>query len=238
MAAVGGATIGNTINGLKDAIKKTSSFNTSAQLGDINTVMTNITDSINKFKNSEILDVDQNSISALISIASSQNFGACAALSTSSWVPSMVNTSVVGCSISGGTTYNNGNCPQGTLEAAGGGCNGCMDTSLFMNNYYSGLTQGQWKAKLDAIYGTSCTSAWNTYFGNVWDNYYQIKVSSFAGISSRWGQVNTDFTAVNTNLNNINITMSNVINVLTLSFDSIVDPTYGLIAGLNCRIIG
>ena len=51
IAAVGGASIGTTINGLKDSITKTDAFNTTATMADITTALNNITASINKFKN-------------------------------------------------------------------------------------------------------------------------------------------------------------------------------------------
>jgi len=51
MAAVGGASINTTINGLKDSITNTNTFNTSSQLTTMNTAVTNITNSINQFKN-------------------------------------------------------------------------------------------------------------------------------------------------------------------------------------------
>lgn len=244
IAAIGAGTVSNTINGLRDSIQKTNSFNTSSTLADINTALANITQSINKFKNGEIIDVtDTDSITALTNIANSQNLGACAALNTNSFVPSMVNTSAIGCSLaSGAATINPTSCTQANFES--NACTGCVDTSLVFNAWYTSLPQGGWKTKLDTKFGAGCTSAWNTYFGNVWDNYYRIKTSTFSGISTRWAQVSdstnpaSDISVVTNDLNSINGTMTSVINTLKASFDSIVHPQYGMIAGLNCQLIG
>lgn len=51
ISAIGVGSVTTTINGLRDSIQKTSSFNTSQTLADINTALANITQSINKFKN-------------------------------------------------------------------------------------------------------------------------------------------------------------------------------------------
>lgn len=114
MSVVGGGSVDTTINGLRESIQKSNSFNTSAALADINVALGNITQTIDKFKNGEIIDVtDFDSMNALINIANSQNLGTCTQLATSSFVPSMVSTTAIACSLaSGATTINPTSCTQ------------------------------------------------------------------------------------------------------------------------------
>jgi hypothetical protein len=109
---------------------------------------------------------------------------------------------------------------------------------LFNAYYSTGLSQGQWKTKLDAKYGAGCPAAWTTLFGNVWDNYYQTKTQLMVPIATRWATVATGVTQIGTDFTSVNTTMTNVMLTLNSTFDSITNPSFGLIAGLNCRIIG
>ncbi len=240
MAAVGGASISTTINGLKSSITNTNTFNTTSQVNSIDTALTNITTTINGFRDGSIPDVsDTDSIAALVTISKSQDFGACASTLPDSYVLSMSNTTLVSCQVSGGSTVNPTTCTSsGNFNSSAAGCQGCIDTSLIFNAYYSALTQGQWKSRLDTKYGTGCAATWNTYFGNVWDNYYMNKVPKMLAISTRWTTATASMTTVKTNLNGVNASLTSIISTLTSTFDTITDPTYGLIAGLNCKIIG
>lgn len=190
---------------------------------------------------------DPDSITALINIANSQNLGACPGLATSSFVPSMVNTSAVGCSLPSGTaTINPTTCTNiADFSSDAAACRGCVDSSLIFNSWYTALGQGGWKTLLDNKYtAVACKTPWTDYFGNVWDNYYQIKTSKFVGISNRWDQVSnsanlgSDISIITGNLGSINSTMTSVIGTLQGAFAAIIDPQYGMIAGLNCQLIG
>lgn len=188
---------------------------------------------------------DSDSIGALLTISKSQDLGTCAAYNTDSFVPSMVTIST-SCSLSGTpSTVNPGSCTQANFESSASPCHGCMDSSLIFNAWYTSLATSQWKAKLDARYGAPCAgSTWTTYFGNVWDNYYRIKTSEMNNIYNRWLTVSdstnpaSDISQVTSDFATINSTMTNVLGNLTAAVDSIIDPNYGLIAGLNCKIIG
>ena len=158
----------------------------------------------------------------------------------------MTNTTTISCPLATGgaaTIDGTGACTQANFQA--NSCHGCIDTSKIFITWYSGLAQGQWKTQLDSKFGGSgCTSTFNTYFGNVWDNYYQTKTANMVAISNRWNAVAdatnpaSSISVVTTDMNNINTTMAGVITTLKSSVEVIIDPKYGLIAGLNCQIIG
>jgi len=239
MAAVGGASIGNTINNLTSAITYTSAFNTTSQAASITTAVTNITSTIDSFRNGVIPDVtDSDSVTALTLVSKMQDasFSGCPASPVDSYVPSMTNTSMIGCSISASTVDASTCTSSGNFESSAAGCVGCIDTSLILNAYYTGLTQGQWKTKLDTKYGAGCT--WNTYFGNVWDNYYRVKLPAMNTIKGRWNTAATSLNTVVSDFTPVNSTMDAISTTLVNAFDPILNPKYGLIAGINCKIIG
>ena len=123
-----------------------------------------------------------------------------------------------------------------------GSCSGCIDSTSIFNAYYNApVPRGGLKSDLDLKYDTGTTAAcgtFATYYGNIWDNYYFVKIPAVTGISGRFGTATTCIKEVVTDLGNINSTFSTVISSLNNNFDSITDPTFGLIAGINCLIIG
>lgn len=109
-----------------------------------------------------------------------------------------------------------------------------MDTTSTLDGYSS-------KSTLLSDLGTrysGCTT-FNNDLANTWNNYYSIKKSAYAPVSSRASTANT---AVNTFTSDItgtlNTTFSNAQSSLSSASDTVVDPQYGLVAGLNCKLIG
>jgi len=207
MAAVGGASIGNTMNNLTSAITYTSAFNTSSETASISTAITNITATITSFRMGVTPDItDGDSLAALLAVTKMQDFTGCPASPVDSYVPSMSNTTSIGCSITASTVDSTSCTSAANFLSGAAGCVGCIDTSSILNAYYTGLTQGQWKTNvLDPKYGAGCT--WTTYFGNVWDNYYRVKLTEMDTINTRWntassslGIVIGDFTPVNSTM--------------------------------------
>lgn len=119
-----------------------------------------------------------------------------------------------------------------------------MDTTVFSNAYYSGQARGSFTSSLNAKYSnTACATSFTSYFGNVWDNYYYVKVNeptvNFPAIKARWTTAKSNITTlIGTDLPAVNTSISNIIGNLTSTVDGITNPTYGLVAGLNCRVIG
>jgi len=207
MTAVGGASIGNTMNSLTSAINYTSAFNTSTESASISTAITNVTAIITSFRMGVTPDItDSDSLQALLAVTKMQDFTGCPASPVDSYVPSMGNTTSIGCSITA-STVDSGTCTSAANFLSGAaGCVGCIDTSSILNAYYTGLTQGQWKTNvLDTKYGAGCT--WTTYFGNVWDNYYRVKLTEMNSINSRWSTASTSLNTVISDFTPVNTTM-------------------------------
>ena len=233
------------INNLKNSLSNTNLFNTSSQTATITSTLTTITNSINDFANGVTPDVtDSDSIAALVSVTKPQDFGACTATNADSWVLSLTNTSFTSCQLGGTPTQvTQTTCTsKAMLETSPNpaGCAGCIDTSLILNNYFNGLAAGALKTSLDLKYaaGAGCQTAYTTAFGNIWDNYYRFKVPSMSAVKGRWATAVTSVNTVISDFASVNTTMTNVMNTLTATVDGITNPRFGLIAGLNCNIIG
>ena len=93
---------------------------------------------------------------------------------------------------------------------------------------------------LKARYNDPNCVTWADEMQNVYDNFYGVKETQFVtnNVNSRTltadGSVTAFTTAVTTVGNTFDTTLTNLGTVSS----SITDPTYGLIAGLNCRIFG
>ncbi len=59
-----------------------------------------------------------------------------------------------------------------------------------------------------------------------------------AAVKSRWATAVTSVNTVVSDFAAVNTTITNVMNSLTATVDGITNPRFGLIAGLNCLIIG
>ena len=55
---------------------------------------------------------------------------------------------------------------------------------------------------------------------------------------TRYGTADTQINQVITDLGSINTTFTDALASLTASVDSITDPEFGMVAGLNCLLIG
>jgi hypothetical protein len=263
IAVVGGASVGTTINGLKDSVSKTNAFNTTSSTNDIISKLNQVTDTIKDFQFGRIIDIaDNNALLTLNSLASPASLG-CTALTNDGYVPSTGTYTTTftlpftpqSMPCNAGTVVNSSTCTQANFEANPTTCKGCIDVGDIFNSWYTNTppngtatlaNAAAWKAKLDTRYssGDACVGAFTTTFGNVWENYYKRKIDAYSPILGRWKSVSdntnpaSDITQVSNAFVSINTTMSSVIGVLQGSVDAITNPTFGMIAGLNCLIIG
>ena len=75
---------------------------------------------------------------------------------------------------------------------------------------------------------------------NVYDNFYGVKETQFVtnNVLSRGATALLSVSDYTTAVTTLGTTFSTALTNLDASFSSIVDPTYGLLAGLNCRLFG
>ena len=74
---------------------------------------------------------------------------------------------------------------------------------------------------------------------NTWENYYKIKSDAFTPISSRLSTATTSVNQFSANLTGtLSTTFTNAVNTMAAVAQNVTDGKYGLVAGLNCRLIG
>lgn len=235
MTAFGGNAI-NAINNLSSSLTTMNNFNTTYTAATILSAMNAVTSYISNYQNGVILDInDTSSFNILSGLSKASQYSSCTAtgFTSDSWTPSnSQNPSYIACQITNGNQASSSSCSG--VSSRSGSCNGCMDTTSTLSSYSS-------KATLLSDLGTrysGCTT-FNNDLANTWNNYYSIKKSAYAPVSSRASSANT---AVNTFTSDItgtlNTTFSNAQSSLSSASDTVVDPQYGLVAGLNCKLIG
>lgn len=236
MTAFGGNAI-NAINNLSSSLTSMNSFNTTYTAATILSAMNAVTSYISDYQTGVILDInDTSSFNILSGLSNASQYSSCTAtgFTSDSWIPSDTqNPSYIACEITNGNQATSSSC-GGSVSSRSGSCNGCMDTTSTLSGYTS-------KATLLSDLGTrysGCTT-FNNDLANTWSNYYSIKQSAYAPVSSR---ASTATTAVNTFSSDItgtlNTTFTNAQSSLSSAAATVVDPQYGLVAGLNCKLIG
>lgn len=164
-----------------------------------------------------------------------------AAFQADSLVPSgdSKSTGTVPCK-SGTSAVANGSCSGANFGVIGTCTAGCIDMANVMS---TAASKANLLTYLTNRYGAgACATDLGTEFGNNYDFWYTPRVDGTTGINS----VKTRFNgAVTTDLNNINSDMTalkpkfrDVYGNLSAAINSLVDPNYGMVAGVNCLLIG
>lgn len=238
------------INNLTAVLEQLNSFNISAYRQSIEGNMSIGLSSVRDFASARILDLsDTNSLSVLGKIAqpSQAGYQNCNGnLQGDSWVPSDYPNPQypsISCTSKGGGIGNETTCPNGVASL--GLCQGCMDSSQILN-FYQRSPSSDLNADLGVRYGSACS--FNQELQNIWKNYYQIKANALGpdvqgspsvdGVLSRTMAVKSDIDSL---ISQVDPALPNLFsNVLTglSTISSIVDPKTGLLAGLNCRLMG
>lgn len=169
-------------------------------------------------------------------IANPANYPTCtvSGFQTDSWVPSIRQTYVRCPSAISGTTATGTDCPSsGVIQARSGTCQGCMDTTKIIDN------TANFVADITARY-SGCASyiADMTLLHN---NYYTVKNAQLASIKTRIDNVVTSYTAASgyyDKLGDVGTAFASSLTALTSVVSTVVDPNNGMVAGLNCLVLG
>ena len=232
-----------TLKNLSSTLTSSNSFNADQKIADINTALSTIQTQIDNFNKGYTPDItDTSALAALVGISDPANFntgGCTGAIGADSWPVSNGNSSFTPCKISGTVRLSSDAAcnSRANIMAAATTCKGCMDTTSIFNAYYTAVARGSLVTDLNTRYSNGCPS-FTTAFGNIWDNYYFNKIPAFTAISARWTTASTSVGTIITDLGSVNTTISSVMTSLSTAVDGITNPTFGLIAGLNCLLIG
>jgi hypothetical protein len=113
-----------------------------------------------------------------------------------------------------------------------------MDTTNILNTA-TYATKASVLTALGNRYTAGGCSTFNNEMANTWQNYYLIKSNAFSPIVSRTSTATTSVNQFSANITGtLNTTLTNAVNTLAAAASNVTDPKYGLVAGLNCRLIG
>ena len=235
ITAFGGSSVNALLN-LSNSVLRMNNFSVVNYSNTLLDGMTTLKTLISNYEKGNVNDItDSASISFLTAISSASSYSSCTAtgFTSDSWIPSTnQNPSYIACKVTGNSATSS-SCTA-NFVSRGGTCNGCMDTTSVLTGYTEKATL---LSDLDSRY-SGCTT-FNTDLSNIWFNYYQIKQQAFTPITARVATADTSLNAyANTIINTIQPTFVNAINSLKTTAESVTDPKYGMIAGLNCRLIG
>lgn len=242
----------NGLNNLTSVISGLGSFSPDTYVSQLSGNLSIITSTVTQYSTGQISDLDAAGFAVLSKISDPTQYSGCSNVNflADSWVPSnnqLTNVSYISCKATNGNTGNSVSC-GGSVAASSASCRGCMDTTLITNSY---ATQAAFTNDLNTRYSNSCPS-FVTDMGNVWTHYYSIKntalgptntKSTGSGVQYRtlYAQSliadNTSAAGVYYGLYKIQGVFTSITNNLN-SISTLTDPTYGLLAGLNCQVFG
>ena len=85
---------------------------------------------------------------------------------------------------------------------------------------------------------TNCVG-FTTELSNIWNNFYREKESVLEPVHTRASDVETNVLSIKADIDNdLTPAFEDALNTLQDSFGTILDSKTGLIAGLNCRVLG
>lgn len=119
------------------------------------------------------------------------------------------------------------------LAAGTNSCLGCLSAHQILNVY-----SGTLAASLASRYSTGDCATFISDLGYAYANYYGRKETNFAPLLTRGGTSAGWIAGYKTTITSFGTAITNVKTNLESTVNSVVDPTYGIMAGLNCAILG
>jgi hypothetical protein len=248
-----GGSAANGINNLTSVISSLKSFDNVTLQTYITSNLAVLANTANAYANGDISDLDSansNILARFSDATDAVNKVGCNASFSDSWVPSNNQDgsypTAVPCKSTSGQTGS-----LATCDATFGPtttCRGCMDTTQLLTLQASAAATN---TAIRNKYGVSCAFA--TVLGNAWTNYFNKKytVLGFPTVKTQasgtvmfrlqqsFPQINDTsnaasvFSSINSFKAVLNTANGNMTNIKNLT-----DPTYGMLAGLNCQLFG
>lgn len=202
------------------------------------------------YASGDVTDLDSTNAAILntISNPTNNNAGCNAAFSADSWVPSN-NQNTVSCKVSSGHLAGSTDCSS---SITGTNCYGCIDSSQVLASFYA--TGNPATTLLNDLNSRYNSCAFNLVLDNIWTNYYSVRytkigvpmalaVSGSADLTARIKQATTQINdttvaaSVFSSINNFETELTSVKSSFT-TVQTLTDPKYGMMAGLNCKLFG
>lgn len=85
-------------------------------------------------------------------------------------------------------------------------------------------------------------STWITDMSNLWTAYYSVKKANYQAVRTNMGSAKTNYNTASTGyhdkLTQVQSAFVPISSQLTSIVRTVVDPQYGMVAGLNCLLLG
>jgi hypothetical protein len=239
--------MGSTTSGINTQIGNVQSMMTnmnsygSYNLTPINTAISNVTTIIDDYTYAAYNDLtsDATSLQWFMQIANQSYPSACtsnAVFLADSLVPSTNSLSLATIPCGGGTTVVTCTAFGAVSASCPAGCINMYTVMTTMANA-AALTTA-----ISARYGAACATALNTDFTINYNAWYTPRTSATTGIPSvlaRWNAgAATDLSNVVSGMTSVMPNMTSTFSSLNTSMNKLIDPNYGMVAGVNCLLIG
>ena len=192
------------------------------------------------YSQSQTLDLSNTrAINDLKYVSNSQNYATCqnGNFQSDSWIPNiaMKNNQIPCLSPKPHFYADRSTCPNAfSFIQLSTGCIGCIGTASMLSHLNSNVEAF---AYLNARY-TDCPQ-FSTDLSNIWSNYYLVKTNTLSPVIARQATARKEVFTLNEDLSKtVNPIVASTVTGLYASFGSLVDPTYGVLSGLNCGVIG
>ena len=246
---IAGTTNASQLTNIQSIFDTLNNFDANAYVTPMFTAVNNVLTYTEDYALGKLMDIsDSTALSVLISLATPTS-GATncnSNLNSDSWVPSNSQSNfsslIINCTVSSGNTGTASTCPSGLSSTTT--CKGCMDSSEVLYRYINIATS--LPTDLSLRYGSICS--FNTKLNNVWTKYYRTKLTALGPTVGATTSSTGVYPRAQTVKNDINTLNSTVIPALPNTFTAInnnlagisalTDPVYGLVAGLNCSLVG
>jgi hypothetical protein len=237
-----GGSASNGLQNLTSAFTNINSFSMSAYSANFTSIMNAMISNISSFALSQQIDTsNSNILNSLKKISNYANYPACTAtgFNSDSFVPSTSQSpNYISC-----TAITPGTCSSG-ISSRASSCSGCLDISQALGTYTSSATLFN---DLNTRY-PGCNAGFNTDLKNIWVNYFQVKatalgtpVNSVIPATGVLPRAKTAQTSINNLVSSVSTPLTDIMNNVTTNLNSIstlIDPNYGVLAGLNCSLFG
>lgn len=230
-----------SISGLKGVLDNLNSFDSVAINSNVDTAWGITKDLITDYYAGKTLDFSSASDQAVLERLSDRTNYGCTApnFATDSWIPTTMSSPTITCKTPGHSAVAT-SCPaviDWTGGSAGGtmNCYGCMDAQQLLAIYgAAAFFVGNFQAR----YNNGDCMTFITDFQNTNANYYAIKATTYGPIATRAGTADAAVGNYKTQITALGGQFNTVKAGLQSTANAIVDPTYGILAGLNCGIVG
>ena len=180
---------------------------------------------------------DTAGLAALQKLSDPAQYSSCTPLQVDSWVPSISqNPVVVTCKKS--PSIDSSTCSASAdFRTSSNACGaGCYDTyDMFKGNASKATVDAETTVRYS---GGTCT-AFTDDLGNIWTNFYKKKVDDIGAANGRSTTAQGSIATVVTDIQvDIVGTFNSVTTALNNLVSSITHPQFGMIAGLNCKLLG